>query len=261
MNKLFVIILNFNNGKDIVACSQSLIKAYSKINIVIVDNASTDNSLQSIISLKYEELMIIKNKKNLGFAKGVNKGIRFALKKGAERVLLLNPDTEVDKGFLEPLLLNKADIVGPIIKFKRKGEWLYDFGGKVNFWLGRTSHNEYPKNIIRNIKKADYLSGCCLLIKRRVFEKIGLLDERYFLFFEDADFCLKAKKAGFKVALEPKSIIFHKLAEGKEKPLKSIYCLLRSNFIFINTWLPFYRRPIAYLYLFLLSLKMLLNRL
>ncbi len=262
MNNLFVIILNFNNGKDIAVCLQSLIRIYPKVNIVVVDNASTDNSLHdAIVSLKSEKLMIIKNKRNLGFAKGVNRGIRFALKKGAERVLLLNPDTEVNKGFLGPLLANRADIIGPIIKFKRKGQWIYDFGGQVNFWLGRTSHNEYPSPMVKNIKAPDYLSGCCLLIKRKVFEKIGLLDERYFLFFEDADFCLKAKKAGFKIALEPKSMIIHKLSEGKEKPLRSIYHLLRSNFIFINTWLPFYRRLIAYLYLFLLAFKMLLNRL
>lgn len=259
MNKLFVIIINFNNGKDIFACLESVIKAYPRINIIVVDNGSNDGSVEEIKKLK--NIKIIKNKRNMGFAKGVNKGIKFVLKQGAESVLLLNPDTKVNKGFLESLLTNKADIVGPIIKFKRKGQWIYDFGGKIDFWIGRTFHNEYPTSSIKNLKSPDYLSGCCLLIRRKVFEKIGLLNERYFLFFEDADFCLRAKKAGFKIALEPKSIILHKLSEGKEKPLRSMYHLLRSNFIFINTWLPFYRRPIAYLYLFLLSLKMLLNRL
>jgi len=261
MTNLFIIILNFNNEEDISSCLQSLIKAYPKINIIIVDNASTDNSIQSIISLRYGKSMLIKNKRNLGFAKGVNKGIRFALKEGAESVLLLNPDTETNKGFLEPLLVNKADIVGPIIKFKRKGQWFYDFGGKVNFWLGRTSHDEYPNNIIKNIKSPDYISGCCLLIRKKVFEKIGFLNERYFLFFEDADFCLRAQRAGFKVALEPKSMIIHNLSEGKKKPLYYFYHLLRSNFIFINNWIPLYRRQIAYFYLWLLAFKMLLNRL
>ncbi|MCJ7804451.1 glycosyltransferase family 2 protein [Patescibacteria group bacterium] len=261
MTNIFIIILNFNNQKDIILCLKSLIKAYPKINIIVVDNASTDNSLQSIISLSHEKLMIIKNKINLGFAKGVNKGIRFVLKQGAESVLLLNPDTLVGRGFLEPLLTNRADVVGPIIKFKRKGQWVYDFGGKINFWIGRTSHDEHLTSNVKNLKSPDYLSGCCLLVRRKVFEKIDLLDERYFLFFEDADFCLRAKKADFKVALEPKSMILHKLSEGKEKSLKSMYHLLRSNFIFINTWLPAYKRPIAYLYLCLLALKMLLNRL
>jgi len=272
MNNLFVVIVNFNNQKDIILCLQSLIKAYPKINIVVVDNASTDNSLQSIISLRYEKLTVIKNKKNMGFAKGANIGIKFALKKGAERVLLLNPDTEVNKGFLEPLLLNKADIVSPIIKFKRKGQWVYDFGGKINRWLGRSYHIEdfHLGGVMASLRSAchhprclpiDYISGCCMLIRRKVFDKIGLLDEKYFLFFEDVDFCLRAKKAGLKIALEPKSMILHKLSEGKEKSLKYMYHLLKSNLIFINTWLPVYRRPIAYFYLWLLAFKILLNRL
>src|SRR4030042_2218745 len=226
MSRLSVIILNFNNKGSIIVCLKSLIRAYSKINIVIVDNASNDGSLKTINSLKYRHLQIIKNKRNLGFAKGVNKGIEFALKQGAESVLLLNPDTLIDKEFLEPLLTNKADVIGPIIKFKRKGQWVYDFGGKINFWIGRTSHGEYLTSNVKNLKSPDYISGCCLLIRKRVFEKIGLLNERYFLFFEDADFCLRAKKAGFRIALEPKSMILHKLAEGKAKTRFYMYHLL-----------------------------------
>ena len=261
MNKVFVIISIFNNQKDIILCLESFIKVYPKINIIVIDNASTDNSLKSILSLKYERLQIIRNEKNLGFAKAANKGIKLALKQNAEAVLLLNPDTLPSRGFLEPLLTNPAEIVGPILKFKRNNQWIYDFGGKINFWLGRTSHNEYPKYMVKNIKAPDYLSGCCLLIKRKVFEKIGFLDERYFLFFEDADFCLKAKKAGFKVSLEPKSMMIHKLSEGKAKSRFYMYHLLRSNFIFINNCIPLYRRQIAYSYLLLLTFKMLLNRL
>ena len=260
MNKFFVIIANFNNKKDIVLCIKSLIKAYSKINIIVVDNASIDCSLLGIESLKYRNLKIIRNRKNLGFAKGVNKGIKFALKQGAQSVLLLNPDTIVDQGFLEPLLNNQAEISGPIIKFQRNGKWVYDFGGKINFWLGRASHYESLSSK-SNFGQPDYLSGCCLLIKREVFEKIDLLDEKYFLFFEDSDFCLRAKKAGSKIALESKSMILHKLSEGKRKPFYYMYYLIRSNLLFVNTWLPLYRRPIAYLYLLVLSFKMLLNRL
>jgi len=80
MSRLSVIILNFNNEEDISYCLKSLIKNYPKINIILVDNASTNGSLQSIILLKYKDLQIIKNKRNLGFAKGVNKGLKLALK-------------------------------------------------------------------------------------------------------------------------------------------------------------------------------------
>lgn len=262
MNNLFIIILNFNNQKDIIPCLESLIKNYPKINIIIVDNASTDGSLQPIIPLNYKGLQVIKNKKNFGFAKAANKGLKLALKQGAQDVLLLNPDTLPNRGFLEPLLANPAEIVGPILKFQRKGNWIYDFGGKINFWTGRTTHREKDNGEfkISNLKPIDYVSGACMLIRRKVFEKIGFLNEKYFLFFEDPDFCLRAKKEGFKVALEPKSIILHKLSEGKKKPSYYFYYLLRSNLIFVNTFIPFYRRPVAYLYLWLLGVKMLLNR-
>lgn len=287
MTNLFIIILNFNSQKDIIPCFKSLIKAYPKIKIIIVDNSSTDGSIKILKKLQaqYLELRTIFNKKNFGFAKAINKGIKLAIKQGAEAVLLLNPDTLPDRGFLEPLLANPADVVGPIIKFKRNGEWVYDFGGKVNWWIGRTTHREmdnrewiisklvflrrslikmenFPakRDLASPEKPIDYVSGCAMLIRRQVFKKIGFLNEKYFLFFEDADFCLRAKKAGFKVALETKSIIFHKLSEGKAKSLKQMYHLIRSNLIFVNTWLPFYRRPIAYFYLSALSFKMLLNR-
>ena len=263
MTNIFVIILNFNNQKDIIPCLKSLIKAYSKINIIIVDNASSDGSLKSIISLDHEGLQIIKNQKNFGFSKAANKGFKLALKQGAQDVLLLNPDTLPGRGFLESLLANPAEIVSPILKFQRDGQWVYDFGGKVNFWTGRATHNEMDNREVKinNLKPIDYVGGACMLIRKKVFEKIGFLNEKYFLFFEDPDFCLRAKKAGFKVALEPKSMMIHNLSEGKNKPFYYFYHLLRSNFIFINTWIPFYRRPVAYIYLWLLGLKMLLNRL
>ena len=95
-------------------------------------------------------------------------------------------------------------------------------------------------------REIDYISGCAMMIKRRVFEKIGLFDERYFLYFEDADFCLRAKKAGFKIAVDPKSMVIHKLKEGKKKPLWQRWQLVKSNLIFINRWICWWRKPLAW---------------
>jgi GT2 family glycosyltransferase len=259
-----MIILNFNGGEDILACLKSLqlIKQPEKwcVEYLLVDNCSTDNSLQ-LIKQAFPKIKIIKNNKNLGFAGGNNVGISYALNQGADAVLLLNQDTTVEKGFLGPLIKNSADIVSPVIKFKRKGKGIYDFGGKVNWWIGRTKHKEKLEFRIKNLEldKIDYVSGCCMFIRRPVFEKIGLLDERYFLYFEDADFCLRAKKAGFKIAVEPKSLIFHKLTEGRGKPLKQRLNLLKSNLIFINRYISFWKKPIAWVYWWMLMLKVLLR--
>lgn len=271
MKKIFIIILNFNGGDDILSCLDSLqlIKEPTswKKEIIVIDNASTDGSVKKIES-KYRKIKVLKNKKNLGFAAGNNIGIRYALKRNADAIILLNQDTVVEKTFLEPLLKNPADIVGSVIKFKRGRRWLYDYGGKINWLIGRTSHQESLVyfNSDRLSKKLDfqdpdYISGCAMLIKRSVFEEVGLLDERFFLYFEDADFCLRAKRTGFKIAIEPKSMIFHNLDERERRPLFRVHHLLRSNLIFINRYISFWRRPLAYLYWWVLSIRMLLMRL
>lgn len=261
MTKIFVIVLNFNGGREIVECLNSLKR--EKAEVIVVDNGSFDGSL-GIIKKSFSKLKIIENNKNLGFAAGNNIGILYALKRGADAIMLLNQDTVVKESFLEFLYRNPADIVGPVIKFRRKGRWIYDYGGKINWLIGRTSHQEslvggrLSKKL--NFQDPDYISGCAMLIKRPVFEKVGLLDERFFLYFEDADFCQRAKKAGFKIAVEPKAIIFHKLTEGKEKSLFQIYHLMRSNLIFINRYISFRKRLLAYSYWWVFSIKLLLMK-
>jgi hypothetical protein len=222
----------------------------SEAEIVVVDNASSDDSVAKI---KDKDLKILKNKKNLGFAAGANIGIKYVLRQGTEAILLLNPDTIVTKNFLRPLVKNPADIVSPVIKFKRDGSRIYDFGGKINWWLGRTSH------IANFSEDIDYISGCAMLIKRPVLEKIGFFDERFFLYFEDVDFCLRAKKAGLKISVEPKSVIFHQLSGTAKRPWHQNLQLLKSNFLFINRYLKFWQKPIAYIYWLLLAVKILLT--
>lgn len=237
MKKVIIIILSYKSETALKKCLESVYltkvpKGWGK-KVIVVDN----------------------NKNNLGFAAGSNVGIRRAIKNGAEAVLLLNQDTIVKDDFLLSLLANPADIAGPVIKFRRKGRWIYDLGGKVNWWMGRTKHIECLKVSGFKSLKIDYVSGCAMLIKRPVLKKIGLLDEKYFLYFEDVDFCLRAKKAGFAIASEPKSIIVHQLTEGSGKPFFQRWHLVRSNLIFINSWITWWRRPIAWSYWLALCLK------
>ena len=287
MKKLFIVIPKFNGEKEIKDCLASLqlikIPKGWEVMVLVVDNsgkipnspafrrdpAEGGGKFQIPHKSKIQNFKLIKNQKNLGFAGGVNVGIREALKNGAEAVLLLNQDTKVKKDFLFPLLENPADIVGPVIKFKRKGKWIYDFGGRINWWLGRNKHWEIqnPKSKIQNkfkiknskIKDIDYISGCAMMIRRGVFEKTGLFDERYFLYFEDADFCLRAKKAGFKIAIEPKSVIVHYLKEGRKKPLWQRWEAVKSNLIFINRWICWWRRPLAWGFWLVRGIKILIG--
>jgi len=286
VKKLFIVIPKFNGEKEMKNCLASLqlikIPKGWEVKIIIVDNSKSDKKFPKSLNpytpkslnfytpkLLYPYTPIF-NQRNLGFAGGVNVGIKEALKNGAEAVLLLNQDTKVEKDFLFPLLENPADIVGPVIKFKRKGKWIYDFGGRINWWLGQSKHIELSNYQIIKLsnknhlgrwpeglpagkagtppgwREIDYISGCAMMIRRGVFEKICLFDERYFLYFEDADFCLRAKKAGFKIAIEPNSIIVHYLKEGGKKPLWQRWQLIKSNLVFINRWICWWRRPLAW---------------
>jgi len=262
VRKIYIIIPKFNEEKEIKDClaSLQLIKMPKgwEAKIIIVDNSKTKNL--KLKSKNYNlNLKIIKNKKNLGFAGGVNVGIKEALKDGTEAVLLLNQDTVVEKDFLSPLLENPADIAGPVIKFQRKGKWFYDLGGRVNWWGNKHIENcELRINELTNWE-LDYVSGCGMMICQNVFEKIGLFDERYFLYFEDADFCLRAKKAGFKIAIEPKSIIIHHLREGRKKPLWQRWQLVKSNLIFINRWIAWWKKPLAWGFWLVRGIKMLIG--
>ena len=237
--KIAVVILNWNGKDYVLDCLESVEKlntAGMKMEIIVVDNGSTDGSLEIIQKLKIKnqnnnsKLKIVKNNKNLGFTGGNNVGIKYALENGADYIILLNSDTIVDKDLIIQLIeVAKSDsrigIVGPKIYFAPGREYHQDWysqkeRGKVFWYAGgiidwnnillfhrgvdEVDQGQYDKQI-----ETDFVSGCCLLVKKKVFEKIGLLDDRYFLYLEDADFCQRAKRAGYKVIYTPKAALWH----------------------------------------------------
>jgi GT2 family glycosyltransferase len=187
------------------------------------------------------ETIVIDNSppnKNLGFAAAVNIGIKKALAGGADKILLVNPDIKIKK-----IDFKNGDVVAPVLKFKRDGEWVYDHGGRVNWLIGRTTHIESPGEI-------DYVSGACMMIDKKVFAKIGFFDERFFMYFEDVDFCLRAKQAGFKISISNTTVI-HNLTKD---PTRIDYAII-SNKKFILKWIPLPNKILGLLYLLALFLK------
>lgn len=261
MKKLTFIIPYFNQIKETNKCLKNLSRIKIKNlcqKIILVDNGSKEKILLNRQKLPFQ-INIIKNKKNLGFAKATNQGIREALKDKADYIFLLNNDTLLNQEAFSSLIeeikkSKKIGIIGPAIKFKKGKKILFDLGGKVDWLLGTTRHKELSFGQFKKTKKEPifpgYISGCAMLIKKEVFEKIGFFDEDFFLYFEDIDFCIRAKKAGFRVCLLPKAIIFHKLSKSLTKNLKARYNFL-SNLIFIKKHLTWYKRPIAFCYQFL----------
>ncbi len=242
--QVFIIVLNWNNYQDIKECLDSLRKiTYPNHEIIVVDNGSIDNSGEKL-EQEFPQYTFIRNDSNLGFAEGNNVGIRYALKRGADYVLLLNNDTVVDPGFLESLVgIAETDgqigVVGPIIYFYDKPQVIQSIGARMNFWKG--SHpiigiREVDRGQYDKPMEVDYVSGAALLVKRRVIEDIGLLDADYFLYGEEVDWCYRAAKAGYKIVAVPESKIWHKVSSstgGTKSPLFAYY-LTRNRILFMR---------------------------
>lgn len=260
--KVFAIILNYNSKETIKECVASVFKSdYPKLEIVIVDNDSRDGSFEAAKNF-FPKGYFIKNEKNLGFAAGVNMGIRFALEKFTEYVFLLNPDATVEKNTISQLVAaaaqnEKAGISSPVVYNSGKGGVWFS-GGKINWFTMGAEHNQSePKN---KSYFTGYVSGCAMLIKREVFKKIGLFDENLFLYYEDADFCVRARKAGFECLVAPEAKTYH-WEKSETRKNEKIYWLVLSGLIFFRKNAPLFLKPWIFFYMIARKIKNKINAL
>ena len=244
---VYIILINWNGLEDTLECLESLRKiAYPNFRVIVVDNGSKDNQAE-IIKEKFPEIKLIKNKQNMGYVIANNQGIELALKRSADYILLLNNDTVVERNFLDILIKyaeqsKNVGILSPKILYYDFNK-IWSVGGKIlpggiTILTGKgKDHNCYTTEVI----ETDFVSGCAMLIKRSVIETIGFLDPIYFAYFEDADFCLRAKNFGYKIVVIPKSVIYHKKSSSsgirgsfrKLSPLQ-YYLLTRNQILFIK---------------------------
>lgn len=222
MPHVYTIVLNWNRKADTLACLASLKKllVHSFIHhSIVVDNGSTDGS-QDAIQKAFPEVECIALVRNEGFTGGNNAGIRQALAQGAGYVFILNNDTVVDPQVLEELLQACSDpkvgIASPKIHFEKNSQTMIWYAGASIDWeniYGRhRGVDELDTGQYDTQAETGYCTGCAMLIKKEVFEKIGLFDERFFAYYEDADFSVRAREAGFTLLYVSKAIVFHKNA-------------------------------------------------
>jgi GT2 family glycosyltransferase len=222
--KVFIVILNWNGEKDTKECLESLkYLAYENYKIIVVDNNSSEKSIKDLKN-KYPEILYIENNKNLGYSGGNNLGMAYALQKGAEYVWLLNNDTTVEENTLEKLVETgeKDDNIGlisPIVKFyhDRKN---CQFAGSYVDWNEKSivyPHAGQAPIETKFIKGRNVcLWGTALLVKAKIINKIGYLDERYFAYFEDTDYSLRSIKGGYLNVVQTEANIYHKDASQKK---------------------------------------------
>jgi GT2 family glycosyltransferase len=240
--KIAIVILNWNGLSDTLECIESLKTiVYPNYVIVVIDNASKGSDAEVIQEKFGDFVCVIEEEKNIGFAGGCNKGIRWAQHSGADYILLLNNDTIVDSNFLIELVniaQNDAQIgiVGPKICYYEQPNKIWSAGGKINFWTGITrfiGRDEIDNGQSGCIEDVDFVSGAALLIKEKTIRTIGLLNETYFAYYEETEWCTRAKRAGFKVVCVPNSRIWHKVYKRRISEIE-IYYMTRNRFIFVK---------------------------
>ncbi len=227
---IHIITLNWNGYEDTSELLNSLKKINSpEFKVFVVDNNSTGDDVQKL-ELNYNGFIdILKCDSNLGFAGGNNVGIKQALNENADFILLINNDTVVEPDFLK-VLMDKIDsetdigIVAPQINYYNNPNKIWSAGGKIKKIRssGFARGDIYEKDISTNDRFVDFVSGCCMLIKKEVFQKVGLFDEKFFLYVEDADFCYRVRKAGYKILIASLSKIFHKIHNSTQNELQTI---------------------------------------
>lgn len=225
-----------------------------------LEKGSTDKEAKFNSSASNRRIKLIKNLENSGFAEGNNVGIRHALKSSSpEYVLLLNNDVTVDHEFLSHLIsIAEGDetigIAGPKIYFyDRNGrqDILHSIGGVIDYDKGwgtsASGGSEADTGQFNSTTDVDFVEGSCLLVKRRVIEEVGLLDSHFFLFWEECDFCARAKRKGYRTVFVPTSRIWHKIGATTTSSVR-LYYLTRNRFWFMkkNASKLQYRRFILY---------------
>lgn len=208
---VYAVVLNWNGASDTIRCLDALSHStYTNLQIVVVDNGSTDDSVREI-RRAYPGIFLLETGHNLGFAAGNNPGIRYALQQNAAFVWLLNNDTEPEPDALAHLV-RKAESdpglgsIGSVLLNSDRSRVVAWGGGRVNRWIGYSRHAASFK------KDAwfDYITAASMLVPRRTFEQVGLLDERYFLYWEDAEFGFRLRKNGWRLAVAGDSRVVHK---------------------------------------------------
>ncbi|MEN6414737.1 MAG: glycosyltransferase family 2 protein [Veillonellales bacterium] len=238
---VYIILINYNSWQDTLECLASLKQlTFLNYKIIIIDNASQDESVQQI-SRNYPDAVIISSQENLGFAGGNQLGIDFALKEGAKYIWLLNNDTVVHKESLTELVHNAesfplALLTNKIYKYGTERDIWY-CGGDIHWWKGKPFHirmHQQDDQFAKQPYATTWISGCSMFAKAELFQNYHM-DKRYFLYFEDVEFCEQLKKGGISLFVIPKSIIWHKTSAsiGKMSHIQAYYSV-RNNMYFVS---------------------------
>ena len=237
-----IVILNTNRRQDTLECLASIEKAsYANRKTIVLDNASTDGSVEAVRS-SYPTSEIIELSSNLGYAGNNNVGIEAALKAGADWVFVLNEDTTLAPDCLAHLAeVGESDpqigIVGPMVYHHSEPAIIQSGGGRMdrswNVW--HIGQHQPDQGQFNRPQQVDWISGCAILVRRAVIEQVGALDARFFYYWEETEWCLRARERGWRILLAPQAKLWHKGVQRDYCPAPSVtYYSTRNRLLMMS---------------------------
>jgi GT2 family glycosyltransferase len=239
---IYAITLNWNRKEDTLACLETLIcQTVPDLHVLVVDNHSTDSSPDAIAT-RYPQVEQIINSENLGFAAGFNVGLQFALDAGADYIFIMNNDTILSPDCLEHLMRStnpEVGILAPIIYYASQPQCIWALGGsthpllleKHDPWADKVDPGDLPE-----ILDCDFVTGCAMFFPRKTLEIVGLFDEKFRMYYEDSDLCLRVRQAGLRIEAVSSAHMWHKVARssgGSDAPAER-YWMARSSIYYFQ---------------------------
>jgi len=285
MPKVSIIILNYNNWQDTIECLESIVLLiYENFNVIIVDNKSSNDSVENLINwlqikssnvsmqfsfnkkvcsnflIEKKEYILIQSNENNGYASGNNTGISYAMKiYNPDYYWIINNDTVVSSDSLSNLVSysfvnkkSKLGIIGSKLIYYYNQNFIQGIGGKYNIWTGKSKHIGDGLPVINkeidnyNLNKIDYVIGAALFTSKLFIKDIGLLNEKYFLYFEEIDWVLRGNLKGYGIGYCPSSIILHKEGGSTKTSLVDKYPSLLSDLNIIKSRIIFTKKYYSY---------------
>jgi GT2 family glycosyltransferase len=250
---VYALVLNWNGADEAVQCLHSLAQqTYPNLCPFLVDNGSVDDSIAQI-QASFPNLPILTNENNLGFAGGVNVGLRYALAEGADYVLVLNNDLVLDSRCVEEMVAQAKEgvaFVTAVIYYHDEPNRIWSIGGNINPWnlektadaRGQTDTGQFPAVMERH-----FVPGGATLMARGALETVGLFDERFFLYYEDADLSLRAHRAGLRSVVATRAKMWHGISKssgGSDSP-RERYWMARSSVIYFGQNARVWQMPVV----------------
>jgi GT2 family glycosyltransferase len=238
-----VIVLNWNRRDDTLRCLESLVAVADPVlDIIVVDNASTDDS-RDAIRARFPNVQQLQNERNLGFAEGNNTGLRAVLAAGYPYVILLNNDTVVAVDAIRELVQPLVDdpsigITGAAICYLDAPDTIWSAGGRVDWDRGTVTSDFYNRplgGLPAEPFEVDHVTGCAIALRAPALAAGGLLDSRFFMYFEETEWCVRIARQGYRIVVCPRSRVWHAIDPRAQEGSPAIaYYMTRNHLLFLR---------------------------